>query len=99
VQANAHDRLTPSKAWSWDTLVRFSRCSMRAPCAHVSKRRAGAPRNEGVLPYGLRASRINLRDTCTLRGAPNPTFGENISRFPFSCPRTFLPPRRVPPLS
>jgi len=39
-------------------MFRFLGCPMRAPCAHVSKRTTGAPRNEGVLPCGLRASRI-----------------------------------------
>jgi len=38
--------------------IRFLGCHMRAPCAHVSKRTTGAPRNEGVLPCGLRATRI-----------------------------------------
>jgi len=35
---------------------------MRAPCAHVSKRTTGAPRNKGVLPCGLRASRIRTEE-------------------------------------
>jgi len=38
--------------------IRFLGCHMRAPCAHVSKRTTGAPRNKGVLPCGLRATRI-----------------------------------------
>jgi len=33
---------------------------MRAPCAHVSKRTTGALRNKGVLPCGLRASRMRV---------------------------------------
>ena len=44
-----------------DHIIRFVGCHMRAPCAHVSKRTTGAPRNEGVLPCGLRASRIWYR--------------------------------------
>jgi len=39
-------------------VIRFLGCHMRAPCAHVSKRTTGAPRNKGILPCGLRASRI-----------------------------------------
>jgi len=47
----------PSVGWrQW--LVRFLGRRMRARCAHVSKRTTGAPRNEGVLPCGLRATRI-----------------------------------------
>jgi len=38
--------------------IRFLGCHMRARCAHVSKRTAGAQPKEGVLPCGLRASRI-----------------------------------------
>ncbi len=41
------------------TRIRFSGSHMRAPGAHVSKRTTEAPRNEGVLPCRLRASRIS----------------------------------------
>jgi len=40
--------------------VGFSGGQMHAPCVHVSERTTGAPRNEGVLPCGLRASRMGL---------------------------------------
>jgi len=41
--------------------VRFLGCHTRATCGHVLKRRAGVRPKEGVLPCGLRASRIRPR--------------------------------------
>jgi len=45
--------------------VQFS-CHMRAPRAHVSKQTMGTPRRQGVLPRGLRASRIRAKPHLSL---------------------------------